>query len=103
LARLPFTSITPLLLIDSFPEACALNAPFKQAERLGRLTTSLGADTLVLLRFDGSDHLNDLFEYRNGCRDLPQGRDRAIDPRAWKKRYGGLLPDEMCRLKQFEE
>ena len=41
-----------------------MNAPFKQAERLGRLTTSLGPDTLALLRFDGSDHLNDLFEYR---------------------------------------
>ena len=41
-----------------------MNAPFKQAERLGRLTTSLGADVLALLRFDGTDHLNDLFEYR---------------------------------------
>ena len=41
-----------------------MNAPFKQAERLGRLTTELGPDTLSLLRFDGSDHLNDLFEYR---------------------------------------
>ena len=41
-----------------------MNAPFKQAERLGRLTTELGPDLLVLLRFDGSDHLNDLFEYR---------------------------------------
>ena len=41
-----------------------MNAPFSQAERLGRLTTELGPDTLSLLRFDGSDHLNDLFEYR---------------------------------------
>ena len=41
-----------------------MNAPFKQVERLGRLTTALGADVLALLRFDGSDHLNDLFEYR---------------------------------------
>ena len=41
-----------------------MNAPLRQSERLGRLTTALGADTLVLLRFDGSDHLNDLFEYR---------------------------------------
>ncbi len=41
-----------------------MNAPFKQSERLGRLTTALGPDILVLLRFDGSDHLNDLFEYR---------------------------------------
>ncbi|HRM73157.1 MAG TPA: contractile injection system protein, VgrG/Pvc8 family, partial [Paracoccus sp. (in: a-proteobacteria)] len=41
-----------------------MNAPFSQAERLGRLTTQLGPDTLSLLRFDGSDHLNDLFEYR---------------------------------------
>ncbi|MDO5641199.1 MAG: type VI secretion system tip protein TssI/VgrG, partial [Paracoccus sp. (in: a-proteobacteria)] len=41
-----------------------MNAIFKQAERLGRLTTSLGEDVLSLLRFDGTDHLNDLFEYR---------------------------------------
>lgn len=41
-----------------------MNAPFKQAERLGRLTTALGTDVLALLRFDGTDHLNDLFEYR---------------------------------------
>ena len=37
---------------------------FKQGERLGRLTTVLGEDVLVLLRFDGSDHLNELFDYR---------------------------------------
>ena len=41
-----------------------MNAPFKQAERLGRLTTELGDDTLALLRFDGTEYLNDLFEYR---------------------------------------
>jgi type VI secretion system secreted protein VgrG len=38
-----------------------MNAPFKQAERLGRLTTELGQDDLALLRFVGSDHLNELF------------------------------------------
>ena len=41
-----------------------MNAPFSQVERLGRLTTVLGEDSLVLLRFDGSDHVNALFEYR---------------------------------------
>lgn len=41
-----------------------MNAPFSQTERLGRLTTSLGPDALVLLRFDGADYMNDLFEYR---------------------------------------
>ncbi|MDQ7774546.1 type VI secretion system Vgr family protein [Paracoccus aminovorans] len=41
-----------------------MNIPFKQAGRLGRLTTALGADELVLLRLDGSDHVNELFEYR---------------------------------------
>ncbi|MDO5604901.1 MAG: type VI secretion system tip protein TssI/VgrG [Paracoccus sp. (in: a-proteobacteria)] len=41
-----------------------MNLPFFQAGRLGRLTTALGPDTLALLRFDGTDHLNDLFEYR---------------------------------------
>ncbi len=41
-----------------------MNAPLRQSDRLSRLTTALGRDTLVLLRFDGTDHLNDLFEYR---------------------------------------
>lgn len=41
-----------------------MNAPFKQDMRLGRLTTALGPDVLVLLRFDGQDCVNDLFSYR---------------------------------------
>lgn len=41
-----------------------MNAPFKQTDRAGRLTTALGPDVLVLTRFDGSDRMNDLFEYR---------------------------------------
>ncbi|MBS0123537.1 type VI secretion system Vgr family protein [Thetidibacter halocola] len=39
-------------------------ASFKQDGRMGRFHSSLGTDVLVLLRFNGSDHLNDLFEYR---------------------------------------
>ena len=34
-----------------------------QDTRLGKLTTSLGKDVLVLLRFSGDDHVNGLFEY----------------------------------------
>lgn len=41
-----------------------MNAPFTQDTRLGQLTTALGKDVLVLLRFDGSDRVNDLFEYQ---------------------------------------
>ncbi|MDN3711436.1 contractile injection system protein, VgrG/Pvc8 family [Paracoccus cavernae] len=41
-----------------------MNAPLRQMDRLGRLTTALGPDVLVLLRFDGTEQLNDLFEYR---------------------------------------
>ena len=41
-----------------------MNAPLRQADRLGRLFTDLGPDVLSLLRFDGTDHLNGLFEYR---------------------------------------
>ena len=41
-----------------------MNSPFKQDGRLGRLTTALGKDVLVLLRFDGADYVNALFEYR---------------------------------------
>ena len=41
-----------------------MSPPYSQVDRLGRLTTVLDEDALVLLRFDGSDHMNDLFEYR---------------------------------------
>ena len=41
-----------------------MNASLRQSDRLGRLTTELGTDTLALLRFDGTDHMNDLFDYR---------------------------------------
>jgi type VI secretion system secreted protein VgrG len=41
-----------------------MNAPFKQEARAGRLATALGKDTLVLLRFEGTEHLNALFDFR---------------------------------------
>lgn len=41
-----------------------MNAIFKQDARMGALTTVLGNDVLNLLRFDGHEHLNGLFEYR---------------------------------------
>ena len=41
----------------------AMNSPFRQDTRRGQLTTVLGPDVLVLLRFSGTDRLNDLFEY----------------------------------------
>ncbi len=40
-----------------------LNDIFKQAKRLAQLSTVLGQDVLVLLRFDGTDSMNDLFCY----------------------------------------
>ncbi len=40
-----------------------MNAPFSQETRAGRLTTALGPETLVMLRFGGSDYVNKLFEY----------------------------------------
>lgn len=54
-----------------------MNAPLRQAGRIGRLSTMLGADELVLLRFDGVDHLNDLFEYR--VEALSANRDIDFD------------------------
>ncbi|MGL5010933.1 MAG: type VI secretion system Vgr family protein, partial [Paracoccaceae bacterium] len=36
----------------------------KQAGRLGKLHTSLGSDVLVLLRFNGTDQMNGLFNYQ---------------------------------------
>ena len=41
-----------------------MNSLFKQADRLGQMSTVLGKDVLVLLRFEGADHVNDLFCYR---------------------------------------
>src|SRR5258707_15897504 len=35
-----------------------------QDERIGILTTPLGKDALVLVKFDGSEGLSELFEYR---------------------------------------
>ena len=40
---------------------------FSQSNRMGRLSTVLGADVLVLQRFEGSDHLNRLFDYQVDC------------------------------------
>ena len=44
-----------------------MNSIFSQDTRLGQLHTVLGENALVLLRFSGSDHLNDLFEYEVDC------------------------------------
>ncbi|MCF6446185.1 type VI secretion system Vgr family protein, partial [Nereida sp. MMG025] len=41
-----------------------MNTHFSQQDRQGRLTTSLGADTLVLLRMDGTEELSGDFEWR---------------------------------------
>ncbi|OCX58131.1 type IV secretion protein Rhs [Thioclava sp. SK-1] len=40
---------------------------FSQSARMGRFSTVLGADILVLQRFDGVDHLNALFDYQVDC------------------------------------
>ncbi|MEM7631999.1 MAG: type VI secretion system tip protein TssI/VgrG [Pseudomonadota bacterium] len=40
-----------------------MNRIFRQDERLGRLTTVMGPNLLVLMRFNGSDQVNGLFEY----------------------------------------
>lgn len=40
-----------------------MNFSFKQDERIGKLHTALGPDTIVLRRFDGVDGVNELFDY----------------------------------------
>ncbi|WP_339110007.1 type VI secretion system tip protein TssI/VgrG [Thioclava sp. GXIMD4216] len=40
---------------------------FSQDARMGRLTTVLGTDELVLQRFDGTDHINALYDYQVDC------------------------------------
>ncbi|MBC9246831.1 type VI secretion system tip protein VgrG [Paracoccus sp. 11-3] len=52
-----------------------MNLRFGQSDRVGKLTTSVGPDALALLRFDGADHLNDLFEFRVAALAI----DGAID------------------------
>ncbi|MCF6446139.1 type VI secretion system Vgr family protein [Nereida sp. MMG025] len=41
-----------------------MNTHFSQQDRQGRLTTAIGAETLVLLRMDGSEELSGDFEWR---------------------------------------
>ena len=50
---------------------------FSQTARLGRLTTVLGENTLVLLRIDGTDFLSALFDYTVEC--LSEKHDLAFD------------------------
>ncbi|MBL8562619.1 MAG: type VI secretion system tip protein VgrG [Gemmobacter sp.] len=40
---------------------------FSQFSRMGRLSTVLGQDVLVLQRFDGTERLNDLYEWSVDC------------------------------------
>lgn len=44
-----------------------MNSPFSQSARMGRLTTSLGRDVLVLTQFEGTERLNDLFDWQVSC------------------------------------
>lgn len=41
-----------------------MNTHFSQQARQGRLSTVLGAETLVLLRMDGAEELSEDFEWR---------------------------------------
>jgi type VI secretion system secreted protein VgrG len=54
-----------------------MNVSFRQDTRRGQLTTVLGSDVLVLLRFSGSDFVNSLFEYR--IEALSTERDIKLD------------------------
>ena len=44
-----------------------MNSIFRQASQMGRLSTVLGPDVLVLQRFEGVDQLNALSDYRVDC------------------------------------
>ncbi|MFM2390048.1 MAG: hypothetical protein RLZZ437_1603 [Pseudomonadota bacterium] len=62
LRKVRFT-ISYFTLIDPKGDKILSNI-FKQANRLGQLSTVLGENVLVLLRFEGTDYMNDLFCYR---------------------------------------
>ena len=40
-----------------------MTTSLSQVSRIGQLTTALGADTLLILRFLGDEHVNGLFEF----------------------------------------
>jgi len=44
-----------------------MNKAFSQAARMGRLSTGLGPDMLVLMRFEGTERMNDLFDWHVSC------------------------------------
>lgn len=44
-----------------------MNKALSQVSRMGRLSTVLGPDVLVLRRFEGAERLNDLFEWTVDC------------------------------------
>lgn len=61
-----------------------MNVTFAQGARLGKLHTDLGPDVLVLVRFSGSDYVNELFEYRVEARstDTKVGLEQLIGTHA---------------------
>ena len=53
-------------------------AQLKQDKRVGVLTTPLGKDVLVLVRFDGNEGLSELFEFRiEAASEEAEARRRA--------------------------
>lgn len=54
-----------------------MNSIFKQDDRVGRLTTVLGPETLAFLRLDAVEHLNELFEAQ--VEALSPARDLDFD------------------------
>jgi len=44
-----------------------MNKSFSQDFRMGQLLTDLGPDVLALMRFEGSERLNDLFDWQVDC------------------------------------
>jgi type VI secretion system secreted protein VgrG len=59
----------------------------KQDTRIGEFTTPLGKDVLVLVRFDGTEGLSELFEYRFEC----LSEDADLD-------FNGAI-GQQCKLK----
>ncbi|MCW6506729.1 type VI secretion system Vgr family protein [Lichenifustis flavocetrariae] len=54
-----------------------MSAALVQAERIATLTTPLGEDTLVLVRFNGTEHMSQLFEFTIDA--LSEERDVDFD------------------------
>jgi type VI secretion system secreted protein VgrG len=89
-----------------------MDSPLKQDTRSGRLTTPLGKDKLVLIRFDGNEALSQLFEYRIEAHSadevdydclLGKPCTVSIERYGHERHFNGVVVEAQWLGKQYEE